>query len=741
VGQASPADHERLTAAVGDDAVRSKHGAAVWQLAMENIIRDEARAAMAAALREGTGVPTARIAFLVDAAIGAARKEFCSPALPVQVLEIAVASTPVAQCSGLWRLVESRRSALGAPPFVPVEAKSNPPSKVALLRLCNGLLGRLSSVHDAELCGRVLLFLAAALRLSERSGLNTAARFAEEPAVRDVRPADGSGDAAAWDKYERFWRLQDLAARPWAAVESVDAWRAAVADVDAVLSTVRPAVEEASDEEQPGQAAAASSSSSSASSTPLPSAAAGVVDDGVVNHLTAPSLLPLQLRDASFLRQTLLQAVIALNYAADPPTSRAPGPGVASRVAADAPKLLADAWALLARAGRSGPRVAALARELVATDGWWSSWKRAGCTAFTELEPDAAVPASGAALRPGAAAELVGAARARAQGRPAAPSRTCDWLEGGGSDDPFDPAHLAATPSEARDRSAMAHGSVLEACAERGPRLVPRLSKLLEQVKEALDPESFMFDVDGAPYRDQRWAWRAMRLLRRQDATSFEKISKEVEFPVVLAGLIGVPVPDRDAKAVEEAAARRKEASDRRKGVKGAAKAAKAEAPAPGGAADDAPAAAAEGREQGEGGGAEGAMESRRRRKRERERADEEGEATPGGGSAGGQGTPRDGGRRDDRRGGGKGAGWAADGRQGRGGPADAGRGGPAERGGSHGRGGGGDRGSFDGRGGGGGGRGGGAGGNHGGGGGHDDGSRGGDADGRKRARIQRFQR
>jgi hypothetical protein len=44
--------------------------------------------------------------------------------------------------------------------------------KLVLLRVCNGLLRRLSKTLDTEWCGRVLMFLTAAYPLSERSAVN-----------------------------------------------------------------------------------------------------------------------------------------------------------------------------------------------------------------------------------------------------------------------------------------------------------------------------------------------------------------------------------------------------------------------------------------------------------------------------------------------------------------------------------------------------------------------------------------
>ena len=124
---------------------------------------------------------------------------------------------------------------------------------------------------------------------------------------------------------------------------------------------------------------------------------------------------------------------------------------------------------------------------------------------------------------------------------------------------------LSEPATAARDATELTARSVLEACAQRGASLVPCLSSLVAEVKEALDPESFMFDAESAPYRDQQWAWRAMRLMRVQDAKAFESITRESAIPQVMAGLAGVPVPEGDVKSTEAAHQRRVVAEAARK--------------------------------------------------------------------------------------------------------------------------------------------------------------------------------
>jgi hypothetical protein len=519
-----------------------------------------------------------------------------------------------------WDVVEARRDALARPPFVPESATANPPSKVALLRLCNGLLQRLSNVHDAGLCGRVLLFLGYVFQLSEPSGLNKAARFAEDPVVAFEEPplSTTKHSPEAWKRYQQFWKVQEATARPWTCVATVEAWQTTVMDlqtaIDAIAAGIKQQEDDTGGEDAFGATTTLSSSSTVASGSASSAASASAGSSAeAIRHLTAPALLPLQVRDASFQRQVLLQLAILLRYVQDESKLRKAGPGVASRVKDDAPKLLTSVAALLKRvpvAGSavSGSHAALVASTLLAGDASWTTWKMRSCPPFpehVELSPGRVADAVAVGLtRQGSihgtpstsAAAGVKAAAASAGGMGGPPSRSPDSFEGGGM--PAWWTQVApADVSKLRDTSRMTATTPMELCRSRGAKLVPKLSKLLAEVRETLDPESMMFDADTAPYRDQRWAWRAMRLMRLQDSTAFETIVRESQFPQVITELAGVPLPEQDAKAMADALTKKQEAADQRKKAKAAAPAAAATASsssssAPGGSKPAAPAAA-----------------------------------------------------------------------------------------------------------------------------------------------------
>jgi hypothetical protein len=93
------------------------------------------------------------------------------PAIAFSLLEDVFEAIPIPHIEGAWGVVEAHRQALH--PFVQAgRGGSTPRARTALLRLTSGLLRRLSRTQDTVMCGKVLLFLANILPLSERSGVN-----------------------------------------------------------------------------------------------------------------------------------------------------------------------------------------------------------------------------------------------------------------------------------------------------------------------------------------------------------------------------------------------------------------------------------------------------------------------------------------------------------------------------------------------------------------------------------------
>ena len=200
--------------------------AAVVQLAIRGLLLRELATA-------GKGLRSAGA--LVDLAVALAlhAPALAAPELPFLLLEDLFMSIPAGRLGAAWEMVEQRIEVLTSPQLMPLDKTTK--AKMAMLRVANYLLRRLSPAHHTALCGRVMMFLAYAFELSERSGVNLLGAFNEgnvtevedagaflsserdaagaEDATRKLlleQGADdsGGGPAVNYALYARFWELQ-----------------------------------------------------------------------------------------------------------------------------------------------------------------------------------------------------------------------------------------------------------------------------------------------------------------------------------------------------------------------------------------------------------------------------------------------------------------------------------------------------------------------------------------------------
>lgn len=175
--------------------------------------------------------------------------------------------------------------------------------------MCNEVLRRLSKASNTEFCGRVLIFLASAFPLSERSAVNVKSQYntgnttefieMEEEEEKESGSAENNEsmkidttDGAPVDSnfYNTFWSLQKYFADP-AKLYQADAWEQFTAATDSVLDTF--------ESHWLGGKSAAS--------------AAYVVDDFYFpKFLTSSRLTNLQIRDPYFGRHCLVQYIILI---------------------------------------------------------------------------------------------------------------------------------------------------------------------------------------------------------------------------------------------------------------------------------------------------------------------------------------------------------------------------------------------------------------------------------------------
>ena len=92
---------------------------------------------------------------------------------PFRLLDELFSSVPIASCKMLWKIIELRKDKLTSSCFIADDPMGKPTaSSLALLLCCNGLLKRLSHTEDTVFSGKIMMFLAFAFQLAERSAVN-----------------------------------------------------------------------------------------------------------------------------------------------------------------------------------------------------------------------------------------------------------------------------------------------------------------------------------------------------------------------------------------------------------------------------------------------------------------------------------------------------------------------------------------------------------------------------------------
>jgi len=163
------------------------------------------------ALREaGIG----RLGQLVDSALKAVESKRVTSELVFEMFADAVDRSTVAECNQIvWGELESRAAELRK---MTLSTQQRP--KLALLRVANELLRRLSQTQDPILCGRVLMLLATALPLSDNSGFNSGGKYnvENETSIETSQQfVDEGSQQKDFNLYERFWKLQRFFAGPF----------------------------------------------------------------------------------------------------------------------------------------------------------------------------------------------------------------------------------------------------------------------------------------------------------------------------------------------------------------------------------------------------------------------------------------------------------------------------------------------------------------------------------------------
>eukprot|EP00889_Picochlorum_renovo_P003872 jgi/Picre1/30902/NNA_006261.t1 len=244
-----------VDALTGDDAFLLSHALQATVLQLARMAREEGCSVMK--LEEnGVGM----VSFFIDSVMNMAlnHSSLIDLSAPAMCLEVLMEVTTTMNSIDIFDYLDSRMDMFTTPG---VRQKS----QYTLLRTCNVLLKRLSKSQDAELCGRVLIFLAKFLPLTERSG-----KWFSDP-----RLALSPG---AWDSISESLKL-----------------------VLKKFNSTSVTVTEAA-----------------GSNTSIQDNLCKSGDGSSVKYLSSARLLPLQIRDATFRRTILVQSLILIGWMEDP---------------------------------------------------------------------------------------------------------------------------------------------------------------------------------------------------------------------------------------------------------------------------------------------------------------------------------------------------------------------------------------------------------------------------------------
>ncbi|KHN78316.1 THO complex subunit 1 [Toxocara canis] len=179
-----------------------------------------------------------------------AREDLCAKASTVSVMQDVFDTVSIEACERLFVVVEDNLSVWKTVQFYD-------PCKNTILRMCNDILKRLSRTVDTSFCGRILVLLARALPLCEKSGLNLVSHFNTDNTTKyDLTELSAEGESnedgeemetgeikeskdipVDFALYAKFWQLQTFFSSPTSCYDR-SKWRTFQQNTDDVLNVL-----------------------------------------------------------------------------------------------------------------------------------------------------------------------------------------------------------------------------------------------------------------------------------------------------------------------------------------------------------------------------------------------------------------------------------------------------------------------------------------------------------------------
>ncbi len=266
-------------------------------------------------LKDDRNTQITLITILLDVMAFIASQGLAETSLPHLLIEELFDVQVISWCQTFWSYLESRVSTL-ASNIIGTRAPGT-----VLIRLCNALLRRLSKSRDAVFGGKILIFLANAFPLSEKSGLNIRAEFnVENKAIlEDDTESTETKNLTSEEKeqkkiYQAFWSLQSLYRDPVSIFGSDELLQQLKEKMTLVIETITNA--EKSIAVQNNKLHSINSSTDQNRNEKESKEDEESTGENIINdvRLTSSKLFDLQLKDRTFRRVFLCQTLIIVEF-------------------------------------------------------------------------------------------------------------------------------------------------------------------------------------------------------------------------------------------------------------------------------------------------------------------------------------------------------------------------------------------------------------------------------------------
>jgi len=455
--------------------------------------------------------------FITQFAIQAARKTYCSPGTPIQVLSDMFDLLTLASCEELFKTVEQEVATWRENVFF-ASCKNN------LLRICNDLLRRLSRTQNTVFCGRILLFLAKFFPFSERSGLNVISEFNLDNTTnfnKEEEDGEDEGKIKAEDTkkvedinvdyslYRKFWQIQDYFRNPAQCYQKMP-WKQFSLYATDVLSTFQ------SFKLDPA---------SGKSSVPSVSGSQGA-EHYFAKYLTNMNLLQLQLSDSNFRRYILLQFLILFQYLKSNVKFKTDSQTLDSAQTKWVDETQTKVYRLLGETPPNGADFARSVKRILQREETWNKWKNDGCPSLAKKMEETAV----------AVVPRIGEGGSSRRKK----RKLGDLVQKELADKRVNLGNKGLTDLWNQNPNN------LEACRARDRDFLPSLQNYFEDAIDQLDPASGI-EEDYKKVNNGEWGWRALRLMSRRSSHFFisgnNPIAKLPEYLETMLGKMAKDMP------------------------------------------------------------------------------------------------------------------------------------------------------------------------------------------------------